>query len=131
MPYESTIVLSIPETGSSQDIKEHIASVTSMFGMEPDKWSIVRGAAKRTTSWAYVYYTHTVARRSWTGSITPGPPGCQQRCSIERVHRISNPKFFEDLCNKTKSGLIGIGVVQHLMSALGTRGHHHRHDRDG
>ena len=118
MPYESTIVLSIPETGSYQDIKEHIASVTSMFGMEPDKWSIVV-TSEENSSWAYVYYTHPSPaildriNHAWTTRFS--------ECSIERVHRISNPKFFEDLCNKTKSGLIGIGMVQHLMS-LSERG---------
>ena len=118
MPYESTIVVSIPDQGSYQDIKEHISACNSLHGMEPDRWSICV-TSEEGSSWGFVYYTHPSPafldriNYSW-----------QQRfpdCAIERVHRITQPKFFENLMEKTESGLIGIGMVQHLadMSSKG------------
>ena len=118
MPYESTIVLTIPDHGSYQEIKEHITHVTSLHGKEPDRWSITV-SSDENTSWGFIYYAHPspafLDKINWSWS---------QRfpdSAIERVHRISDPKFFENLCNKTKSGLIGIGMCQHLID-LSERG---------
>jgi hypothetical protein len=112
MPYESTIVVSIPDQGSYQDIKEHISATTSLHGLEPDRWSICV-TSETNSSWGFIYYTHpspAVLDRmnfSWNQRFP--------ECAIERVHRITQPKFFEDMVNKTQSGMIGIGMVQHLI----------------
>lgn len=118
MPYESTIVVSIPDQGSYQDIKEHIAACTSLHGMEPDRWSI-SVTSEENSSWGFIYYTHPSPaildriNQSW-----------QQRfedCAFERVHRITQPKFFEQLAEETKSGSIGVKIVDQLVS-LACRG---------
>lgn len=113
MPYESTIVVSIPDQGSYQDIKEHISACTSLHGMEPDKWSICV-TSEKNSSWGFIYYTHpspAILDRinySWHQRFP--------ECSVERVHRITQPKFFEDLAESTKSGSVGIRMVDQLVS---------------
>jgi hypothetical protein len=112
MPYESTIVVSIPDQGSYQDIKEHISACTSLHGMEPDRWSICV-TSEENSSWAFVYYSHPspgildLINNSWRMKFPD--------CAIERVHRITNGKFFSDLARETKSGLVGGGMVHQLM----------------
>lgn len=112
MPYESTIVVSIPDQGSYQDIKEHIAACQSLHGMEPIRWSICV-TSEENSSWGFIYYSHPSPgildriNYSWNQRFP--------ECAIERVHRITQPKFFEELMDKTESGMIGIGMVQHLM----------------
>lgn len=112
MPYESTIVISIPAQGSYQEIKDHIGACTKLHGMEPDKWSICV-TSEENSSWAFVYYTHPSPafldriNSSW-----------QQRfhdCAIERVHRITSDQFFDDLARSTRSGLVGLGIVHELV----------------
>ena len=112
MPYESTIVVSIPDQGTYQDIKEHITATNESTEMEPDRWSICV-TSEKNNSWGFIYYTHPSPtfldniNKSWSKRF----PGC----AIERVHRITQPQFFEVLANETESGMIGIGMVQHLI----------------
>ena len=112
MPYESTIVVTIPEDGTFLEIKQHIAAVTNEYQMDPDKWSITVTSDPHN-SWGFIYYEHPSPlfldkiNLSWKQRFP--------NSSIERIHRISQPKFFEDIANKTTSGMIGIGMVQHLI----------------
>jgi hypothetical protein len=112
MPYESTIVLNVPADGTYFDIKQHIKETTIQHGIEPEKWSITV-TSEPHCSWGYVSYVHPfygaidMVNASWSLRFP--------NCSIERIHRVTQKKFFEDIANNTRSGLIGIGIVHNLV----------------
>lgn len=112
MPYESTIVISIPDHGSLQDIKGHISACTSLHGMEPDRWSICI-SSEENSSWAFVYYTHPSP--AFLDKINTSWKMKFSECNIERVHRITSDQFFDDLARSTRSGMVGLGIVHELV----------------
>lgn len=118
MPYESTIVISIPAHGSYQEIKDHINACNSLHGMEPDRWSICV-TSEENSSWAFIYYTHPSP-----GILDRINTSWEQRfpdCAIERVHRITQQKFFDYLLSKTKCGMVGAGMI-HELTELSAKG---------
>jgi hypothetical protein len=112
MPYESTIVISIPDHGSLQEIKGHISACTSLHGMEPDRWSICI-SSEENSSWAFVYYTHPSP--AFLDRINASWKMKFEDCNVERVHRITSDQFFSNLANSTRSGMVGLGIVHELV----------------
>lgn len=112
MPYESTIVISIPAHGSYQEIKDHIGACTSLHGMEPDRWSICV-TSEENSSWAFVYYTHPSP--AFLDRINESWEQRFKDCDIERVHRITSEQFFDDLARSTTCGMVGLGIVHELV----------------
>jgi len=112
MPYESTIVVSIPDQGTYQEIKEHIAACASIHDLAPDRWSICV-TSQPNSSWGFIYYSHPSP--SMLDQVNYSWQQRFENCAIERIHRITQAKFFETLAKNTKSGFIGIDMVDHLM----------------
>ena len=118
MPYEATIVITIPEQATYPQIKEAIRVATETFKMDPDSWSI-QVSSEANTSWAHIFYSHPsptfldLIVAFWAERI--------RGIATERVHRITQAQYFEELVAKTRSGGAGRAIVEELatLSAKG------------